>query len=59
MRLDECAKCECYVTCSGEDGTLEGRSKGSLMHSDSVPSGLCCIGCCCSTEAIGAWQVRE
>lgn len=35
----------CKNTCIGDVGTLEGRSMGSLMHSESLPSGLCCIGC--------------
>lgn len=33
-------------TCIGDD-TEGGRSMGSLAHSLSVLSGLCCIGCCC------------
>ena len=47
----------CKNTCTGEVGTLDGRSTGSLIHSESFPSGLCCIGCaggCC-----GWWMVTK
>jgi hypothetical protein len=54
MKMCSCVAV-CENTCIGDEGTLEGRSIGSLMHSESLPSGLCCIGCgggCCTRRTI-------